>query len=631
MTQLHPQLKKITDDLIKRSKPTRTKYLAMVEKAKLHGRVTRDDLGCTNLAHAWAAMDDKFKIKVINEPDPNIGIVSAYNDMLSAHKPFVRFPDIIKQAVVKVGATAQFAGGVPAMCDGITQGYDGMELSLFSRDVIAMSTAVALSHHTFDGTLALGVCDKIVPGLMMGALSFGHLPTLFVPAGPMTTGISNDEKSKAREKFATGQITRAELLMSEGKAYHSEGTCTFFGTANSNQMIMEFMGMHLPSAAFSNPNTQIRDELTAEAGRHIVKMARNPDKYPCIAEIIDEKAIINAVVGLMATGGSTNHTMHLIAIARCAGIDLTWNDFDAVSQITPLLARVYPNGKADVNQFHAAGGLAFIIRELLDTGHLHEDVNTVMGYASGEGGKDGKGGLRKHINEPYLDVDDNDENEQINLVWKPAHPVSLDEDIVRPASHPFSKDGGLRVLNGNIGKAVIKISAVAEEHRIIEAPAKIFNHQKELLQAFDNGELEQNFIAIVRYQGARANGMPELHKLTPPLSVLQKRGFKVALVTDGRMSGASGKVPAAIHCSPEALLGGNIGRIEEGDMIRFNANTGELTALVDEAEWNARTPKIPTIINSYQMGMGRELFAGMRSLSRPAEEGAISFPHPLWE
>lgn len=621
MSNIHPQLKKITDDLIERSKPTRQKYLEQVNQAKLKGRVTRDDLGCTNLAHAWAAMDDDFKIKVINEPDPNIAIVSAYNDMLSAHKPFVRFPEIIKKSVAQSSATAQFAGGVPAMCDGITQGYDGMELSLFSRDVIAMSTAVAMAHHTFDGLLALGVCDKIVPGLMMGALSFGHLPTVFVPAGPMTTGISNDEKSKAREKFATGQITRAELLTSESKAYHSEGTCTFFGTANSNQMMMEFMGMHLPSSAFDNPNTAIRDELTAEAGRHIVKMSRNPEKYPCIAEIIDEKAIINAVVGLMATGGSTNHTMHLIAMARSAGIDLTWEDFDAVSEITPLLARVYPNGKADVNQFHAAGGLAFIIRELLDAGHLHEDVNTVMGFAQ-------DGGLRKHTQEPYLEKGEDGKQQ---LVWKPAHATSLDEEIVRPASNPFSKDGGLRVLNGNIGKAVIKVSAVAEEHRVIEAPAKIFNHQKELLQAFDNGELEQDFIAVVRYQGPRANGMPELHKLTPPLSVLQKKGFKVALVTDGRMSGASGKVPAGIHCSPEALLGGNIGKIKEGDMIRFDATTGELTALVDEAEWNARTTEKPAILESYTTGMGRELFAGMRAMSGPAEEGAMSFPHPLWE
>lgn len=609
---MQKKLQQVTESLIQRSQPTRHRYLAQLHAAKQSGRNTRDDLGCTNLAHAFAAMPDTFKVKVTHEAQPNIAIVSAYNDMLSAHQPFERFPTIIKQAVREAGATAQFAGGTPAMCDGVTQGYDGMELSLFSRDVIAMSTAVALSHHTFDGVLCLGVCDKIVPGLLIGALSFGHLPTIFVPAGPMTSGITNDEKAKTRQLFAEGKIGRAELLESENQSYHSAGTCTFYGTANSNQMLMEFMGLHLPSAAFFNPNTAMRDALTAEAARHVVSMARAPKTFQCIGEILDEKAIINGVIGLLATGGSTNHTMHLIAIARAAGIDLRWEDFDALSAIIPLLARVYPNGKADVNQFHAAGGLAFIIRELLDAGLLHEDVNTITGQS-----------LRAYTQEPYF-------NSEQKLHWQPAVKTSLNTEIVSGMDAPFSADGGLKLLSGNLGKAVIKVSAVAEAHRIVEAPAVIFHHQNELLEAFNNGELEKDFIAVVRYQGPRANGMPELHKLTPQLGVLQQRGFKVALVTDGRMSGASGKIPAAIHCSPEALLGGDIGKIRHGDMIRLDATIGELNVLVDEADWQSREVTHPDL-SANQMGTGRELFAGMRALSRPAEEGAVSFPHPLWD
>ncbi|MGY0398986.1 MAG: phosphogluconate dehydratase [Ostreibacterium sp.] len=608
---INPILQKITEDLIKRSCPTREKYLTQVYSAKKTKRPTRNQLSCTNFAHAIAAMPNDFKIAVTNEEQPNIAIVSAYNDMLSAHQPFKAFPDIIKKAVKASGATAQFAGGTPAMCDGITQGYDGMELSLFSRDVIAMSTAIALSHHMFDGIICLGVCDKIVPGLLIGSLSFGHLPTVFAPAGPMTSGITNDEKAKTRQLFAEGKVNRDVLLESETKSYHSPGTCTFYGTANSNQMLMEFMGLHLPNTAFCNPNTPLRNALTAEAGHHIVKMTQDNNTFKSVGEIIDEKAIINGVIGLLTTGGSTNHTLHLIAIARTAGIDLRWSDFDTLSDIIPLLARVYPNGKADVNHFQAAGGLGFLIRELLDAGLLHESVNTIVGK-----------GLYAYTNEPYLIGE--------KLSWKPVPEKSLDEKIVRSVVKPFSKNGGLKLLTGNIGKAIIKISAVAEEHRIIEAPAVIFHHQNELIEAFNNAELEKDFIAVVRYQGPRANGMPELHKLTPQLVILQQRGFKVALITDGRMSGASGKIPAAIHCSPEALLDGNIGKIQANDMLRLNANTGELIALVDETIWHARKISHPDLSNN-QTGMGRELFSGMRQLTSSAEQGAVSFPHPLWQ
>lgn len=603
-------LQHITAQLIERSQSTRQKYLEQLVINKKKGRHTREELGCTNLAHAFAAMSDDFKVKIIKEEQPNIAIISAYNDMLSAHQPFEAFPAIIKKAVNQAGATAQFAGGTPAMCDGVTQGYDGMELSLFSRDVIAMSAAVALAHHTFDGIIGLGVCDKIIPGLLMGALSFGHLPTIFAPAGPMTSGISNAEKAKTRQLFAEGKVGREALLESETKSYHSAGTCTFYGTANSNQMLMEFMGLHLPNAAFCNPNTPLRDALTAAAARHVVNMTNQPDTFKGVGEMIDEKAIINGVIGLLATGGSTNHTMHLIAIARSAGIDLQWSDFDALSEIIPLLARVYPNGSADVNHFQAAGGLGLVIRELLDAGLLHDDVETVMGE-----------GLRAYTSEPYL-VDK-------KLQWQPVPEQPLDPEVVATVAKPFSENGGLKSFDGNIGKAVIKVSAVAEEHRIIEAPAVIFHHQNELIEAFDKGELEKDFIAVVRYQGPRANGMPELHKLTPQLGVLQQRGFKVALVTDGRMSGASGKIPAAIHCSPEALMGGNIAKIQEGDLIRLDANTGELTALVDENEWDSRSVTHPDL-SVNQIGMGRELFTGMRQLTSSAETGAMSFPHPLW-
>ena len=545
-----------------------------------------------------------MKIELQQEKTPNLGIVSAYNDMVSAHQPLQAFPAWIKEEALKHGATAQFAGGTPAMCDGITQGYTGMELSLFSRDVIAMSTAVALSHQMFDAALYLGVCDKIVPGLLIGALSFGHLPAIFVPAGPMTSGISNDEKAKTRQLFAEGKVGRDALLESEMASYHSPGTCTFYGTANSNQMMMEMMGLHMPNTAFVNPNTPMREALTRAAAAHIATAVRHNTILP-VGEMVSEKSIVNAIVGLMATGGSTNHTMHVVAFARAAGIIVNWDDFNEISDIIPLLTRVYPNGKADVNHFAAAGGLAFVIRELLDAGLMHEDVDTVVGH-----------GMRAYTKEPFMI--------EGKLEWRDAAAQSGDDNVIRTAANPFSADGGLRLMKGNIGRSVIKVSAVAPEHRVIEAPAIVFDDQRDVLAAFDRGELERDFIAVVRFQGPRANGMPELHKLTPQLSILQSRGFKVALVTDGRMSGASGKVPAAIHMSPEALLGGAIGKIRTGDLIRFDAEKGELDVLINEAEWLAREHAHADLRKNAH-GTGRELFAGFRSLSSSAETGAMSF------
>ena len=603
-TPLHPTLAAVTQRIIERSRATRQAYLARIRAAHHEGRLERSQLGCTNLAHAFAAAPSAIKIELKQAKTPNFGIVSAYNDMVSAHQPLQEFPAWLKEEAFKHGATVQFAGGTPAMCDGITQGYDGMELSLFSRDVIAMSTAVALSHQMFDAAFYLGVCDKIVPGLLIGALSFGHLPAVFVPAGPMTSGIANDAKAKTRQLFAEGKVGRDALLESEMGSYHSPGTCTFYGTANSNQMMMEMMGLHMPNTAFVNPNTPMREALTRAAAAHIATAVRHNTILP-VGEMVSEKSIVNAIVGLMATGGSTNHTMHLVAFARAAGIIVNWDDFDEISSIIPLLTRVYPNGKADVNHFAAAGGLAFVIRELLDAGLMHEDVNTVVGH-----------GMRAYTKEPFI-IDG-------KLEWRDAPAVSGDEDVVRTAANPFSADGGLRLMKGNIGRGVIKVSAVAPEQRLIEAPAIVFDDQKDVLAAFDRGELERDFVAVVRFQGPRANGMPELHKLTPQLSILQGRGFKVALVTDGRMSGASGKVPASIHMSPEALLGGAIGKIRTGDMIRFDAENGELNVLVDEAEWNAREIPTPDLSkNTY--GVGRELFAGFRSLSSSAETGAMSF------
>ncbi|MCQ9325476.1 phosphogluconate dehydratase [Neisseria dentiae] len=603
MTTLHPKLAAITERIIERSRPTREAYLARIRAFKQQGRVERDQLGCSNLAHGYAAMPKTIKIEMLKHSVPNLGMITAYNDMVSAHQPFKDFPDWIKDEAQKHGATAQVAGGTPAMCDGITQGYEGMELSLFSRDVIAMSTAVGLSHQMFDGALFFGVCDKIVPGLMIGALSCGHIPGIFVPAGPMTSGIGNKEKARTRQLFAEGKVGRDALLESEMGSYHSPGTCTFYGTANSNQMMMEMMGVHLPAAAFFNPYTPIREALTRYAAAHLAEGIRNQTAKP-IGEMLDEKSFINGIIGLMATGGSTNHTMHLVAMARAAGIILNWDDFDEISSIVPLLIRVYPNGQADVNHFAATGGLPFVIRELRNNGLLHDDVETVMGR-----------GMEAYTKEPFL-IDG-------KLEWRDAVAESRDEDILRPFSRPFSPDGGLRLMKGNIGRGVIKVSAVKDSQRIIEAPAIVFNDQKEVLAAFERGELERDFVCVVRFQGPRANGMPELHKLTPPLAILLDRGFKVALLTDGRMSGASGKVPAAIHMSPEALLGGGIGKIRTGDLIRFDSVTGELAALVDEKEWAARETPEPDLSKNTH-GIGRELFAGFRSITGSAETGAMS-------
>ena len=601
---LHPDLVRITERIRMRSAHSRRQYLDMIASMRLQGKRERSQLSCTNLAHAAAAMPQAIKIELQQAYAPNLAIVSAYNDILSAHQPLKDYPDLIKQAAISVGATAQFAGGTPAMCDGVTQGQAGMELSLFSRDVIAMSTAIALSHQMFDAVLCLGVCDKIVPGLLMGALSFGHLPAVFVPAGPMESGISNDEKARVRQLYATGQVGREALLASESASYHSAGTCTFYGTANSNQMLMEFMGLHLPASAFVHPHTELRPALVKQAAVQAALLAQATQPMG-VGEMLDERSIVNAIVGLMATGGSTNHTLHLVAIARMAGIVIDWSDFDELSHIVPLLARVYPNGKADVNQFHAAGGIALVMRELLDAGLLHEDVHTVVGT-----------GLRAYTQEPYL--------HQGALRWRDTCAHSLDDSIVRPVSHAFSPNGGLKLLQGNLGRAVIKVSAVPEANHIIEAPAVVFSEQAQAIAAFERGELNRDCVVVLAYQGPRANGMPELHQLTPQLSVLQNQGYKVALVTDGRMSGASGKVPAAIHLTPEALLGGNIAKIQNGDMLRLNAITGELNVLLDTDTLQMR-PVNPPDLSPHHHTVGRRLFAGMRSLSSSAETGAMAF------
>ena len=601
---LHPDLLRITERIRVRSAHSRRQYLDMIASMRLQGKRERSQLSCTNLAHAAAAMPQAIKIELQQANAPNLAIVSAYNDILSAHQPLKDYPDLIKQAAISVGATAQFAGGTPAMCDGVTQGQAGMELSLFSRDVIAMSTAIALSHQMFDAVLCLGVCDKIVPGLLMGALSFGHLPAVFVPAGPMESGISNDEKARVRQLYATGQVGREALLASESASYHSAGTCTFYGTANSNQMLMEFMGLHLPASAFVHPHTELRPALVKQAAVQAALLAQATQPMG-VGEMLDERSIVNAIVGLMATGGSTNHTLHLVAIARMAGIVIDWSDFDELSHIVPLLARVYPNGKADVNQFHAAGGIALVMRELLDAGLLHEDVHTVVGT-----------GLRAYTQEPYL--------QQGALRWRDTCAHSLDDSIVRPVSHAFSPNGGLKLLQGNLGRAVIKVSAVPEANHIIEAPAVVFSEQAQAIAAFERGELNRDCVVVLAYQGPRANGMPELHQLTPQLSVLQNQGYKVALVTDGRMSGASGKVPAAIHLTPEALLGGNIAKIQNGDILRLNAITGELNVLLDAQTLQMRPVNPPDLLPHHHT-VGRRLFAGMRSLSSSAETGAMAF------
>jgi phosphogluconate dehydratase len=594
----------VTDRIAARSRDTRRDYLNRLDAAREAG-VYRSTLSCGNLAHGFAACTPSEKAALAGNKTLNLGIVTSYNDMLSAHQPYQFYPDIIKQAAREIGATAQVAGGVPAMCDGVTQGMPGMDLSLFSRDVIAMATAIALSHNMFDAAVYLGICDKIVPGLVIGALSFGHLPAVFIPAGPMPSGLPNDEKSKIRQLYAEGKVGRAELLEAESKSYHSAGTCTFYGTANSNQMLMEIMGLHLPGASFVNPGTPLRDALTREATKRALSLSAQGNDYTPIGHIMDEKAFVNGLVGLHATGGSTNHTMHLIAMAAAAGLQVTWDDMSDLSDATPLLARVYPNGVADVNHFHAAGGMGFLMRELLDDGYLHDDVKTVWGH-----------GLHNYTVEAKLIED--------KLAFEPAPAESALPKVLTSTKTPFQTSGGLKLLTGNLGRSVIKVSAVKPEHRVVEAPARVFHNQDGMLAAFKAGELTGDVIAVVRFSGPKAIGMPELHKLTPPLGILQDRGFKVALLTDGRMSGASGKVPAAIHMTPEANDGGPISKIRDGDMIRLDANEGTLTFLGDEKEFFSRTPATEDLRPSHH-GMGRELFAGFRSLVGVADRGASVF------
>lgn len=598
---MHHTVEKVTQRIINRSRDTRTDYLERMQRL---GRQVpqRRTLSCGNLAHGFAAcgQSDKDALRFMNQA--NLAIVNAYNDMLSAHQPYERFPGLIRQAAHEMGAVAQVAGGVPAMCDGVTQGQPGMELSLFSRDTIALATSVALSHSMFDGVLLLGICDKIVPGLLMGALAFGHLPAVLVPAGPMPSGLPNKEKQRIRQLYAEGKVDRDALLEAESRSYHSPGTCTFYGTANSNQMLVEVMGLHLPGAAFEHPNTPIRDALTREAVHQLVRLTAPNGGETGLCDIVAEKNIVNALVALLATGGSTNHTMHWVAIARAAGILVDWNDFAELSRDVPLVTRVYPNGEADINAFHEAGGTGFLIRELLDAGLLHEDVMTVLGP-----------GLRQYTRMAAL--------EEKTLIWREAPARSGNAEVLRPADRPFSPEGGLRVVDGNLGRGVIKVSAVEPEHRVVEAPALIFEDQAALARAFEAGELERDFVAVVRFQGPRANGMPELHKLTPYLGVLQDRGFKVALVTDGRMSGASGKVPAAIHVYPEAARGGPLARLQEGDRVRVDGEKGTLEVLLSGKELLAR-PLAEADLSRNETGFGRDYFGWMRRLATYPELGA---------
>jgi len=601
---IDPRLLAITDRIIARSRETRAAYLEKVEKMRSKGPA-RKRLGCANLAHGFAACNSSDKAALAEGDAPNLGVVSAYNEMLSAHVPYGTYLEPIKRAAHEVGMTAQMAGCVPAMCDGVTQGFPGMDMSLFSRDVIAMSTAIALSHDMFDGAICLGICDKIVPGLMIGALSFGQLPIIFIPAGPMTPGLPNAEKAKARQLFAEGKVGRKELLAAESASYHSAGTCTFYGTANSNQMLMEIMGLHLPGSSFINPETPLRDALTREAVHQLARIT-TAEHFTPMSDVVSEKTIVNGIVGLMATGGSTNHAMHIVAIARAAGVQINWQDLSDISDITPLMCRIYPNGLADINRFQAVGGMGYLMRELRAVGLLHDDVKTIMG----------EGGLAPYCKEPFLD------NGQ--LVWRDAPAESLDDAVLRPATKPFTADGGMRLLKGNIGRAVIKVSAVKPEYRKVTAPAVVFHTQEDMQEAFKRGELNKDLIAVVRFQGPKACGMPELHKLTPSLGVLQDKGFKVALITDGRMSGASGKIPAAIHVTPEALDNGPIGLIQDGDMIELDAETGSLTLLVSDAELSTRK-HAQADLSSIHEGMGRELFAPLRASVGLAEEGATIF------
>ncbi|MGR4871021.1 phosphogluconate dehydratase [Variovorax sp. LARHSF232] len=607
----HPTVRDVTDRIRERSRGSREAYLQRLAQTRQRDRGS-DRMGCANVAHAVAGVPANDKLKIVAERAPNIGIVTAYNDMLSAHAPYQGYPDIIKNEARQLGATAQVAGGVPAMCDGVTQGTPGMELSLFSRDVIAMGTAVALTHDMFDAALLLGVCDKIVPGLLIGALHFGHLPTVFVPAGPMPSGLSNTAKAKVREQAAQGLVGRQGLLEAEMGAYHAQGTCTFYGTANSNQMLLEAMGLHVPGTAFIQPGDAMREALTREAVRTVLGRAGDkPYATPPIGEMVDERAIVNAMSALLATGGSTNHLIHWVAVARAAGILIDWNDFAQLSEVVPLLTRVYPNGSADVNEFQSAGGPGFVIGELVGAGLMHADVATVRA-----------GGIAEYAGIPVLQTD----GAPGQLKWQPAAP-SKNEAVARPAAKPFSTTGGLKLLTGNLGRSVIKVSSVPDDRHVVEAPARVFDSQSALQKAFAAGELDRDVVCVVRWQGPQANGMPELHKLTPPLSVLQGKGFKVALVTDGRMSGASGKVPAAIHLSPEGAAGGAIAKVRDGDLIRLDSVNGTLQVLLPQDEWDAR--EAAQMTDEQRMadghGLGRELFAGMRRNALTAEEGACTW------
>ena len=601
-TPLHPAIERVTKRITERSADTRGAYLASTAAQRKNG-TQRGGMGCANMAHTTAALPASDKLKIHAERAPHVGVITAYNDMLSAHQPYEHYPELIRGHARTLGATAQVASGVPAMCDGVTQGAAGMELSLFSRDVIALATAVGLSHNVFDAALMLGICDKIVPGLFMGAVQFGHLSTVFVPAGPMTSGLSNDAKAKVRQQYAQGLVGRDALLESEAQAYHSPGTCTFYGTANSNQMLMEIMGLHLPGSSFVNPGTELRELLSKAAlERALANTGKTGEPAICMADIVSEKTIVNGIIGLLATGGSTNHTIHLVAMARAAGVLIDWDDFAELSAVVPLLARVYPNGSADVNHFHAAGGMGFLMQELLSNGLLHGDVTTVMGQ-----------GLGAYANEPCL--------QDGQLAWRPVPTVSGDTAVLRTVAEPFSADGGLRLLQGNLGRSVVKVSAVKPEHRVVRAQAVVVSDQQDLLALFNAGKINKDLIAVVRYQGPRANGMPELHKLTPPLAVLQDKGFKVALVTDGRMSGASGKVPAAIHLSPEALADGPIARVMDGDWITLDCERGVLELEVDAATLAARTAVLPDLTHN-EHGTGRELFGLFRAHASTTESGA---------
>jgi phosphogluconate dehydratase len=601
---VHATVSAVTEKIIARSKSSRSRYLDKIEAARSN-QPKRKSLGCASLAHGFAACGPADKAMLRGGYGPNLAIVTAYNDMLSAHQPFEHYPELIRKAAREAGGSAQVAGGVPAMCDGVTQGELGMELSLFSRDVIAMSTAIALSHQMFDASVYLGVCDKIVPGLIIGALSFGHLPAVFIPAGPMTSGLPNDEKAKIRQLYTEGKVDRDALLEAEAQSYHGPGTCTFYGTANSNQMMMEIMGLHLPGTTFVNPGSTLRDEITKASAKQAMQITALGNNYTPIGQIYDERAVVNGVVGLLATGGSTNHTMHVIAMAAAAGIVLTWDDLSALSQVVPLLCRIYPNGSADVNHFHAAGGMGFMIRELLQAGLLHKDVRTIMGT-----------GLEGYLVEPKIAGE--------NLTWKESAKTSHDEKVLRGVANPFQETGGLQVLTGNLGTSVIKTSAIKPDRHVIEAPARVFHSQEELSQAFKANELNRDVIAVVRFQGPKACGMPELHRMTPPLAILQERGHRVALVTDGRMSGASGKVPAAIHVTPEAVDGGAIAKIRDGDMIRLDATAGTLEVLVDAREFAAREV-VKIDLSQNEDGVGRELFAAFRRLTGRADQGASIF------